>query len=300
MKFLNASNFVLIITILNSVVADISASDLYDWATTSLTLTQPQSIMVLTAGIAYETTTMLNVWDRCYTSSGYFVNARDCHDAIRRATVRWMLGLAALGKITGWWKRDFNSDSPAFQDISLGGLEGVYIDIKTLAQSDLVKRDDGVIEFTHGENAFRYEAFMYDDLLVSNADMVLFGNGNDTNVPLMMLEANNNGTWLINILQPDLLEKRYGDDSDLYIRGQGGLVIECQYGAGSNYDSGSVDAWLTSMVIKQGYDHLLHATYNVYHGYVGDNSRLKCATKLYSTDQNYDSWRDWGDVWNAF
>ncbi|TID13881.1 hypothetical protein CANINC_004828 [Pichia inconspicua] len=113
-------------------------------------------------------------------------------------------------------------------------------------------------------------------------------------------EANHNGTWLLNFLEHNTLAKRDGLDGDQYIQGAGGLVVECQYGAGVQADYWQVDKWVGDMTAKQGIEDQLSATYNVFHGYIGSDSRLKCATKLYSTQQDMSQWRSWDDVWRAF
>lgn len=85
------------------------------------------------------------------------------------------------------------------------------------------------------------------------------------------------------------------------MRGNGGLILECQYGAGEDVSYHDVQDWVDRVAEVQDYNHAMSATYTFYHGYIGDKDRLKCATKLYSTDPNIDGgWRQWDDVWRSF
>lgn len=115
-----------------------------------------------------------------------------------------------------------------------------------------------------------------------------------------MLEVNQNGTWAINFLQSALHEKRSDVDGDQYLNGDDGLLVECQYGAGEGNQYSAIQSWVNTVTDKQGYNNAMSATCSVYDGYIGSNSRLKCATKLYSTGQDMTHWRDWGDVWSLF
>lgn len=51
----------LMITIAFCVTATVVSSDIFDWVTTSLSLTVAEGALLLTAGVAYETKTMLNM-----------------------------------------------------------------------------------------------------------------------------------------------------------------------------------------------------------------------------------------------
>lgn len=279
----------------------ISWRDLYDWATVNLTPQTPaQYTIVITAGLARGTYTMHHVWERCHSHSSYYVDALNCHHAVYTAVLEWAVGLYTLGKISGWYKRDeasINSHIP----VNIGGVNGFLLDVSIKDDMGGLKRRDTKLNFNVNGTTYVYEPFMGDDLYSGNVDLVLLTNHNNTDqFPITMLEANHNGTWLLNFLEHNTLAKRDGLDGDQYIQGAGGLVVECQYGAGVQADYWQVDKWVGDMTAKQGIEDQLSATYNVFHGYIGSDSRLKCATKLYSTQQDMSQWRSWDDVWRAF
>lgn len=84
---------------------------------------------------------------------------------------------------------------------------------------------------------------MYEDVAVGNV-VLLGGQSNNTNFPISMLEANANGTWILNIMENNNLNKRDGVDGDQYLRDSGSIVVECQYGAGAGNTDQSVQDWV--------------------------------------------------------
>lgn len=95
-------------------------------------------------------------------------------------------------------------------------------------------------------------------------------------------------------------KRDFGTDQGYYTNG-GTVLLECQYGLGA--DSLSSTRWgsrYDAMLNDAGEGHTLHWRMTALHGYIGSNTRLKCATKVYQEYQSDDSWRDWGDVWSSF
>lgn len=281
------------------VTADISWRDIVDWATESMQLSTTQTALVLTAGIAVETETMVNVWNRCYDYRGNVFPRGECYRAVRIAVIRWTVELAALGKVTNWYKRDNLSES--LTEISFGDLSAVVIDINSNTESSkLVKRDDGSVQFEYNNDKYTYSPLMSDDIYDGSSDLLLLGAESNASVPVTMLEANSNGTWVLSPLVFSGMNKRDGLDGNEYINGAGSMIIECQYGAGEQVTYSQVAAWVDAMDRDQNTNTGMAATYNLYHGYIGSNSRLKCATKLYSTNTIATEWRSWNDVWSSF
>lgn len=94
---------VMFLTILASCAACIvalTANGLVDWFL-SVRMTLPRKILLLTAGIAYESQTVEQVWDRCYSHADGTQLARyECFMVVRSTVIRWCLGIAALGSLT--------------------------------------------------------------------------------------------------------------------------------------------------------------------------------------------------------
>lgn len=192
---------------------DVSASDIYDWITATVYLTPARQALVLTSGIAYETQTMFNVWKRCYSHSGHFVDGEDCYNAVRVAIVKWGIELAGLGVITDWWKRD--DDIDGHRMVSIGGIDGYLIDLDATINVDLAKRDTGVLEFTLMNNTFHYEPVMNTAVKNGDANLIVLGLTDvNSSFPASILEANKNGTWSLNLLTANEHNKRDGVDGD--------------------------------------------------------------------------------------
>lgn len=214
--------------------------------------------------------------------------------------MRWCVGLTALGKVTGWYKRDFTDLEP-FTQISIGGMLAILINTMANNSALLHKRRDNEYEFYYNGNLFNYSPIMYEDVAVWNADLLLFGGqSDDTSFPISMLEANANGTWILNIMENNNLSKRDGVDSDQCVNGSESIVVECQYGAGAGNTYQAVQDLVDLESVKRDYRTIMSTTYNFHHGYVGDNFRLKCTTKIYTNNQDMSCWRHWSDVWSSF
>ncbi|GMM44234.1 hypothetical protein DAPK24_008090 [Pichia kluyveri] len=112
---------VTIFCLLSLVFADVSATTEIDTSTSETEveieteigiveqkscMTKPQAILLLTAGVAYESGTLLDVYERCYSLSGRYVNGEDCFYAIKGATIRWCVELYAMDVIRGWCKNN--------------------------------------------------------------------------------------------------------------------------------------------------------------------------------------------------
>lgn len=148
----------------------ITPSKIYDWVTGNMGLTNTESVMVLTAGIAYET--KLNIWDRCYGHSGYYVDGRNCFSAVRVGIIRWAIELAGLGVITGWYKRDVLDQVP-YKVVEVGALTGYAINLSATNVTSLQKRNSEEFSFMVGNDTFTYAPMMLDDILDNKANLIL-------------------------------------------------------------------------------------------------------------------------------
>lgn len=185
--------------------------------------------------------------------------------------------------------------------VEAGAQTGYAINLSATNVTTLQKRNSEEFSFMVGNDTFTYAPMMLDDILDNKANLILLKHeNNDDNYLVSMLEANSNGTWALNFMDIAPTIKRDGVDGDQYLSGAGGIVIECQYsgGVGDSYDNDQ--GWVDAVYKRQGYDHAMSATYNFHHGYIGSSSRLKCATKMYTTDQTMQTWRNWNDVWPSF
>jgi hypothetical protein len=98
--------------------------DLACWAEERMVLTTTQKALLLTGGIAIESETMVNVWDKCYNYHDSVFIKRDCFWAVRKAIIRWCLELAALDRITNWWDA-----CRQFYLVLVGGLNDIIVDL---------------------------------------------------------------------------------------------------------------------------------------------------------------------------
>lgn len=74
-----------------------------------LYMTKTRAAMLLTAGIAYESSTVLDVYKRCSIHSGHYISGEDCFYAVRGATIRWSVELLALNVINHWSKKELDN-----------------------------------------------------------------------------------------------------------------------------------------------------------------------------------------------
>lgn len=97
---------------------------LHAWFTASFfPNTKAQYALVLTAGLAQETLTMRNIWNRCFSLS-----AEPCHHAVVSSVIKGAIELYAFSKITGWYKRDDTTNN-ALVNIDIGGARGFIIPV---------------------------------------------------------------------------------------------------------------------------------------------------------------------------
>lgn len=126
--------------------------------------------------------------------------------------------------------------------------------------------------------------------------LAMLGFKNSTGSPVTTIEFTSKGV-VMTPMTTSLLDKRDGLSSNYYVSGSGSVVFECQYGAGESYDS-----WIDiyNGILSEGSSHLEYYQYHAFHGYVGSDSRLKCAAKTYNDDEDFSTWRAWDDVWSSF
>lgn len=86
---------ILVLVILPSYVKNVKVSTA-DWFTINLTL--PQKVLLLIAGIAYESETMLELWCGCYFPDRSQLNRSEYLKKNWMTGVRWCVGLTAI-----WW-----------------------------------------------------------------------------------------------------------------------------------------------------------------------------------------------------
>lgn len=264
-----------------------------DW---SINFTPAQRILLITAGVAHESETVLNVWDKCYghMDGPLFIGSRhECLMAIRAAVIRCCLAFAAFDMFT----RCHEPKNLDHRLVDVGGISGIKLDLYTNSTT-LVRRNDIAAEFNVSGISVLYTPQMYEAAVAGTADQVLLGTDNkDKSIPLTMLEVNYNGTWIINPLE----RQKFSDsDSTLYTSGKNSMIIECQYCTSEIYDNEAFAKLINAMDREQNIDAFFSPTYILYHDYIGSNLHLECAKKTHSPTKELLPWQAWNEVWSSF
>lgn len=263
-----------------------------EWLTGDLTTTE--GIMVMTSAVASQYNKAHRVWKSCRHHFGRSpVPEYNCATEVFDAIAKWGIGLAALGKVTGFWKRGYTDHG---DHIDLAGTMLRSVNNYTVSY----KRDVGSeINFDIDGVSFIYRPTNLTAIIELSAKVFVMGMSacNDT-VPVMILEANDNGQWSVTPLNYNMLSKRDGVTEDVYFSDADSIIVECQYGAGLQ-ETGEPD--LYNYILGRGEAGLCDNQYYAFHGYIGSNSRMKCAAKVYAYDDtDVSHWREWNDVWRSF
>ncbi|CCF58025.1 hypothetical protein KAFR_0D03770 [Kazachstania africana CBS 2517] len=259
----------------------------HQWVTNAISLTNTQSAMLMTAAVAQWTTNLEPVWGSCWSQwlnkeqSGYY-----CAASIRTLIIKTAIELAALGKITEWWKRDMQG----LQEPRIIG--GVVFAPVTDFTTTLEKRDgSGTLQFDHGNSTFVYSArSVYN--LTSGLDQlaIVEMDGHRSNIsanaalPVLAVLMSSNGEWEIAPMTKDTskVAEHDGLSSDYYVNGAGSVILECQYGGGVTAAEFEDQLGIYDDVLGLEEDCLTQLQYNALPGYNSSDSPVKCAYKVYN------------------
>jgi hypothetical protein len=92
-----------------------------------MVLTPTQKKMLLTAGIANESETVFNVWDKCYYNHDT-IFTEDCFWAVRYAIIRWLLELSVLEPFTNCCTNWLNASRQFYLNL-VGSLNDILVDL---------------------------------------------------------------------------------------------------------------------------------------------------------------------------
>lgn len=138
-------------------------------------LTSAQARLLMTSNFAYETKTIVSLWDKCVGYNGH-ASADECLGVIGSAVGKWSF------EILFWRKVAQQLDSERVD------LQIVYIDLGTSDYTN-VNVDSKYIELRFDGGKYKYELVMHDDLLNGTSTLILLVSENP-----FMLEMNENGT----------------------------------------------------------------------------------------------------------
>lgn len=281
---------------LATAVAQVSSGEWLEWLTCNK-LTTTQAAFVITGVVAHQGARAWVLWDKCYKhSTGERVDAYACATDIGTMFLQWGIGLTGLGALTGWYKRDEHGIA------MLGNPPLLIIDDYNIGTRRTKRDDITPITFTIGNETYLHDSSVYNYVETQDYSLALIGHSDldgamgNYSLPLAILESTSSGL-VLSPVAPEEISKRDGVENSLFVSGQGSAVFECQYGGGSG---GYSFIEVYDYVLSFGQTRLCNAEYHAYHGYVGNDSRLKCAWKVYNDDETWGSWRNWDDVWSSF
>ena len=109
-------------------------------------MTKPQAILLLTAGIAYESGTLFDVYERCYSLSGRYVSGEDCFYAIKGATFRWCVELYAMDVIRGWCKNNVDDVDDVDESCDSDDSADIYASATSDTSTTTIKNKTNIID----------------------------------------------------------------------------------------------------------------------------------------------------------
>lgn len=222
-----------------------------------------QTGLLLTAGIAYETQTLVNIWDACFEYDGDMFPAAGCCGTVGMAVGKWSVELAAFGKVIEWHQKDRALKTGT---INVGDFEFVFINLNHRKHLNVVK-DVGYFQFEYNDDKYTYSPLMSDDLSDGSSYLLMLNTELNASVPVTMLEANSNGTWA---LCP--LIKKHNDVGYKNIDGAKLIIdLEKEYHGQLNSCADAANSGLTN--------ECLTALLKVYQGYI-EQIFDKPATKI--------------------
>lgn len=255
-------------------------------------LTVTQGILLTISAVSSQYNKAYRVWQSCRHHFGMStVPEYDCATEVFGAITKWGIGLTALGRVTGFWKGGY-SEHGEHIDLAVNMLRPVNnytVSYQGNVASEINFDIDGV--------SFIYRPTNLTAIIEMSAKVFAMGMAAGNNiVPLMILEANNNGQWSMTPLNSNMLSKRDSVTEDSYFSDEGSIIVECQYGTGLQ-ETGRPD--LFNYILSRGEEGICDNP--SFRGYIGSNSRMKCAAKVYSYDDtDVSHWREWDDVWKSF
>ncbi|KAK6454283.1 uncharacterized protein RJT20DRAFT_57640 [Scheffersomyces xylosifermentans] len=266
-------------------------------------VTTSQGVLLVFSGVASRADKYRDIWRACRRHDGVNTNRDlDCFALVQAECVRFGIGLAALGQITGWFKRSNIDTGKNDCVISSGNILMTVVTNFTIGSNGIQKRDGEVgdmINFKAGGSDWMYPVRNLTSLLEGESTIALVGLESNSTKPVMVVEMSPDNGWSITPMTRDDKTKRDGLLSWLYIKGKGSIVLECQYGAGIPI-TGSID-YFADQYSEYDADNRAHYQYHAFLGSINDNNRMKCAYKQYTYDDtDYSKWRDWNDIWRSF
>lgn len=292
-----------------------NALDWKQWVTTPGTTTQ--GVMVMTGAVAYWAPRAVgSVYGNCFRYDenqkvSRWIGGQQCADAIGTQALIFGIGLSALGQATGWYKRDDTMEriTELVPDNVVTQL--VLPDLDNLEQRDLEYISIGVVNGLKIHVTHNLLKEMANDTVMAITHKNLIKreqrNTTDETMPYTLLRIGEHGInmHVLSVLNSEVSRREDNPNppnswDNLYTTG-GSVWLECQYGAGlSNADAEYMAHQFGYDYKRAGEGHALHWQYNAYHGYIGDDLRLKCATKAYDYKTDNNGWRQWDDVWSSF
>lgn len=289
-------------TLLFSVfVLSVTVLDWQQWIPAPRTPTQ--NVIVMTGAFAYWLTRAFgDVYCNCFKTdlgwkNSYWIGRLECAKAISRQMLIFSVGLT---QATGWWKHATSSV------IDMLPVETVtQLTIPPI--NDKIKGDDSYILIGTANNIDIYvpgslAAQMVNDTVLAITHKTMFKRDdlNQTldSMPYTLMRLGQNG-MTFHLLSPGASELTRRLDNPnppstwdgLYTTG-GSIWVECQYGGGLGYDEAEYLANQFGYVNEAvGEGHALPWRSNAYHGYIGADLGMKCASKTfnYNTDYNTDN-----------
>lgn len=269
-----------------------------DWSTfLNAPITVGQMSILLTIAVANRAEKFAKIYERCYVHSGSYINNRNCAIAVRSETTYWGLGLTALARFNGRFKRDVKV-RPDQDIIMVGNQTMIHITVfETASKHD---SDMGNVRFWVGEERFVYLNANITGLTTgdSNLLMVSPNSRHEHNYleTIIIAEVTNNGSIGMLPMFPASIRASDGIVGNYFVHGAGSIIMECEYGdglSGTLYDT--MGSWYADLGNMMNYD------YEQLHAFRGNREAMRCCINQYDhMDRTWRTWRDWDDVWESF
>lgn len=265
---------------MNPVLDTVDSSEWINWLVRSFTFTKAESTLVMTGLVVSEASIAYKTWSNCrrHTDNGQQA-AYYCAADVLSCGLRWGCELAAFDRITGWWKRSFDDDTPPPNTIIV--IDNYEIGVK--------RGEITTIHFTYGDSVITHSSEIYGqvDKTEYSLGLVIASVNGASNI--MVLESYGAGAVLTPMTSADNVQLD-GSNSNLYVSGSGSLAFECPPGVGIR-DLGLIGPYHYLLGLRT--EELTYPQYSAFLGNVDSNSRLKCAAKFYDDAENFANYGDW-------